>query len=207
MKLPKFLFNYVIKHQTSLGNNLAFPPEDDYPFDYKILKQRLSDVDKETKEMFGENIDIHKAQDLLSRYLVKCQKIEEPIKEQLISICENTINKLFSIPKETIELNCKLIQKIQPNRPFRILPEEADKRDFVFADLNEMSDVNKVVLKRRFINALVQGASYRLSQLIDLYINDFAKLNLELPHLYKKIITLNDYLLFNKKENSPKPRL
>ena len=200
MKLPKFLFQYVVKHQTSLGNNLAFPPEDDYPFDYKLLKQRLSDVDKETKEMFGEDIDVEKAQDLLSKYLVKCQKIEEPIKEQLVTICENTINKLFAIPKETIELKCQLIQKIQPNRPFRILPEEADKRDFVFSDLNEMSDVNKVVLKRRFINALVQGASYRLSQLIDLYINDFAKLNLELPHLYKKIITLNDYLLFNKKE-------
>ena len=38
MKLPKFLFQYVSKHQTSLGNNLAFPPEQDCPFDYKILK-------------------------------------------------------------------------------------------------------------------------------------------------------------------------
>lgn len=200
MKLPKFLFDYVVKHQTSLGNNLAFPPEEDYPFDYKILKNRLNEVDKATKEMFGDTIDSDKAQNLLSKYLVKCQKIEEPIKEQLIKICENTINKLFSIPKETVELNCQLVQKISPKNSFRVLPEEADKKDFVFADLNEMSDVNKVVLKRRFINALVQGASYRYSQLIDLYINEFTKLNLELPHLYKKIITLNDFLLFNKKE-------
>ena len=52
MKLPKFLFQYVVKHQTSLGNNLAFPPEQDYPFDYKILKKRMKEVDDIAKEMF-----------------------------------------------------------------------------------------------------------------------------------------------------------
>ena len=200
MKLPKFLFKYVVKHQTSLGDNLAFPPEEDYQFDYKLLKQRISEVDKNVKDIFGNDIDIKTAQNLLSKYLVECQKIEEPIKEQLINLCENTINKLFSIPKETIELNCNLTQKLTPNRPFKLLPEESDKRDFVFDDLNEMSDVNKVILKRRFINALVQGASYRLSQLDEMYGGELNKINPHLLSLYIKIITLNDYLLFNKKE-------
>ena len=67
-------------------------------------------------------------------------------------------------------------------------------------ELNEMSDVNKVVLKRRFINALVQGASYRYAHIVDLYINELGELNQELSQIYQKIVTLNDYLLFNKKE-------
>lgn len=200
MKLPKFLFHYVSKHQTSLGNNLAFPPEQDYPFDYKILKKRMKEVDNNVKEMFGENINTKEAQNLLVKYLVECQKTEEPIKEQLIKICENVINRIFSIPRETIELNCQLVDKITPNKSIRILPEDQDEHEWVFADLNEMSDVNKVVLKRRFINALVQGASYRYAQLVDFYLNDFAELNPNLPQLYKKIIVLNDYLLFNKQE-------
>ena len=200
MKLPKFLFQYVSKHQTSLGNNLAFPPEQDCPFDYKILKKRMQEVDDSAKELFGENINPKDAQNLLVKYLTYCQKLEEPIQEQLIQLCENTINKLFAIPRETVELECQLVNHIVPNKSMRILPEEHDDNDWAFEDLNEMSDVNKVVLKRRFINALVQGASYRYAHIVDLYIDELGKLNQELSQIYQKIVTLNDYLLFNKKE-------
>lgn len=200
MKLPKFLFQYVVKHQTSLGNNLAFPPEQDYPFDYKILKKRMKEVDDIAKEMFGENLNPTKAQNLLVNYLTECQKIEEPIKEQLIKICENVIHKIFSIPRETIELSCELVNSITPKKSMRILPEEYNDNDWAFEDLNEISNVNKVVLKRRFINALVQGASYRYAQITDFYIEEFGQLNPTLPQIYQKIIALNDYLLFNKKE-------
>lgn len=200
MKLPKFLFQYVVKHQTSLGNNLAFPLEQDYPFDYKILKNRMKEVDDIAKEMFGENLNPTKAQNLLVNYLTECQKIEEPIKEQLIKICENVIHKIFSIPRETIELSCELVNSIIPKKSMRILPEENDDNDWAFEDLNEISNVNKVVLKRRFINALVQGASYRYAQITDFYIEEFGQLNPTLPQIYQKIIALNDYLLFNKKE-------
>lgn len=199
MKLPKFLFQYIVKHQTSLGNNLAFPPEQDYPFDYKILKNRMKEVDEKTKEMFGENINPQEAQNLLVKYLSECQKIEEPIKEQLIKICENVINKLFSIPRETIELSCELVNSIIPKKSMRILPEN-DDNDWAFEDLNDISNVNKVILKRRFINALVQGASYRYAQITDFYMDEFGQLNPNLPQIYQKIIALNDYLLFNKKE-------
>lgn len=201
MKLPKFLFKHVAKHQTSLGNNLAFPPETDYPFDYKVLKKRMGEVVDEAQNMFGEDIDVLKAQNLLSQYLIDVQRIEEPIKEQLINVCTSVIGKMFTIPKETIQIECKLVNKIQPKHSFRILPEEFDGDDFSFEDLNEMSDVNKVILKRRFINSLIQGGSYRYAQLSDFYIDEFEKLNLDLPQLYKKIIILNDFLLFNKKEN------
>ena len=200
MKLPKFLFQYVVKHQTSLGNNSAFPPEQDYPFDYKILKKRMKEVVENAQEMFGENINIHDAQNLLVNYLTECKKIEEPIKEQLIKICENVIHKIFLIPRETIELQCTLVNSITPKHAMRILPEEYDENEWVFDDLNDINNVNKVILKRRFINALVQGGAYRYAQITDFYAEEFGQLNPNLLQLYKKIVTLNDYLLFNKKE-------
>ena len=39
--LPQFLFKMVKGHNTSLGDNDAFPTSGDYPFDYIILKQRF----------------------------------------------------------------------------------------------------------------------------------------------------------------------
>ena len=53
----------------------------------------------------SENINPKEAQNLLVKYLTECQKIEEPIKEQLIKICENVIHKIFTtFPAESSRL-------------------------------------------------------------------------------------------------------
>ena len=44
MKLPKFLYNRLKNHNTSLSDNLAFPPEREYKFDYLIIKKRYNEV-------------------------------------------------------------------------------------------------------------------------------------------------------------------
>lgn len=43
LKLPKFLFDKIKNHKSFLGDNAAFPPTEDYPFDYKVLKTRYRD--------------------------------------------------------------------------------------------------------------------------------------------------------------------
>ena len=201
MKLPNFLFKHIVQHRTSLGDNLAFPIETNTSFDYKILKQRLLEVTEMAQKVFGEDIDKIKAQNILCKYLVECNKIEEPIKEQLINICENTIHKLFAIPRDSVHLSLQLKDKIEPSHPFRILPEDEEQEKQIFDDLNDITNVNKVILKRRFINALIQGASYSYSQLEELYNEELEKVNPNLMNIYKKIVILNDFLLFHKKEN------
>lgn len=197
MKLPKFLFKNLKNHTTSLGNNEAFPPDREFPFDYYIIKKRYNDVCERLVELEGKeslnNVDelINK----LSKYISKCKQIEEPIKDGLIEICENSINALFNVPKETIILRCELINEINPKHSLRVLPEDDD---YQFDDLNEFETSNKVVLKRRLINSLIQGASYCYSS--NLLLNDLYQLNNELPDLYERIRAINDYLLFAKQE-------
>ena len=200
MKLPKFLFKYVAHHQTSLGDNEAFPLTIDVPFDYKIIKHRMAEVTELAYEVFGADLEPIKAQNMLSSYMKECKNLEQPIQEQLKKICENVIYKLFTIPRNTIQLNVSIVNKIQPTHPLRILPENVDDFSYVFADLNEVSDVNIVVLKRRFINALIQGAAYSYAKMEDFYASEINKINANLIDVYKKIIILNDYLLFNKQE-------
>lgn len=199
-KLPKFIYNSIKTHNTSLGDNPAFPPEEEAPFDYLVIKKRFKDVnDKLSSFQEIQSNDIDYLTSLLSKLIVKCYNIEKPIQENLITVCENTVNKIFKIPSDTIELNCKLVKKITPTHTLpRLTPESSDERTFQFQDIDEYNISVKTILKRRLINSLIQGAAWKYSNASSLYLEEISQLNDELPHLYELIQAINDYLLFVK---------
>lgn len=200
MKLPKFIFNKVKTHSTSLGNNAAFPPEEDYPFDYKILKKRMIEVHEELQSFDDlRQLDNEQLISKLSELLTECKQQEEPIRDNLVKVCENLVAEIFSIPVETVDIVCSIVSAIKPQNAFRLLPEDSDARNFDFEDLNDFDNVLKVVLKRRFINAMIQGAAYRLSD-INIYSKAIQELNPNLLPLYERIRVINDYLLFTQEE-------
>ena len=136
----------------------------------------------------------------MSQYIVECQEKEEPIKENLIKICENVIASLFDIPNETVELFCDLVKKIEPKHSFRLMPESCDERQFDFEDLNDFENASKVILKRRFIDSLTLGLAYKYSS-SKYFLNEIYELDNTLPPLYDKIRLLSDFLLFEQEEN------
>ncbi len=201
MKLPSFLFKNLKNHSTSLGNNLAFPNEQDVPFDYKVIKKRFHKIINSLDNIGLKDIsNVSEVQNYLSSLLNKCRELEEPIKKQLENICEEIIQDVLDVPLDTVHLNCQLVNKIEPNKSMRLLPEDADNRNFDFEDVNEIGNVNKVILKRRFINSLVLGAAHKYGTWYSLYADKLMNLNKDLLPLYEQIVNINDYLLFVKKE-------
>ena len=156
MKLPKFLFKSLKNHNTSLGNNLAFPCEEDVPFDYKVIKKRFHKILEQLNDInFIDITNEVEIKNQLSELNNKCREIEEPIKIQLENICQDIIQEILDVPLDTVQLTCKLVNKIEPINPLRLLPEDSDNRDFDFEDVADINNVDKVILKRRFINSLV----------------------------------------------------
>ena len=199
VKLPKFLFDKIKNHKSFLGDNAAFPPEEDYPFDYKVLKSRYIQVCENIENLHLESLEYDFLLNLLSKLIKECREIEKPIKANLCKLCENIVIDLFKIPEETVNLTCELVGKIQPKKnSYRTLPETSEKRDFDFESMEDFHNVSKVILKRRLINSLIQGASYTYSTSYDTYINHIYKLDKRLIDLYDKITIINDYLLFTK---------
>lgn len=199
MKLPKFLFEKLREHKTSLGDNAAFPPEEDYPFDYKIIKKRFKEVCEGLKYLDTPTTDENELKTLLGKLLQRCKEIEEPIRPYLIKLCENWVNKELSTPDETIILNCELTDEIRPKNAFRLMPEDSDSRGFDFEDMNDFDNVSRVIMKRRLINSLIQGIAYNCNKYADID-SEISKLNKELPNLYRQISIINDYLLFINEE-------
>ena len=198
--LPQFLFKSVKAHETSLGDSSMFPSGGDYPFDYTILKERFNEVCDAIMELGLERLDEDYLMSELSSTLKICKEMETPIRDTLEKICENAINRLFAIPEEMLNLKCKLVDKVKFKNPIRLKPESDDKITYTFDDVSDIELFDKAVEKRRFINSLIQGAAYTYSKILGLYVEDIDRINRDLIPLYMKIVTINDYLLFTKKE-------
>ena len=198
--LPQFLFKLVKTHTTSLGDNEAFPTSDEYPFDYILLKERYNEVCDAIDDIGLESLDEDYLMSELSSLVTKCKDLETPVRDALEKICENALNKLFAIPEESINMTFKLVDRVKFKSPIRMRPESSDSLKYNFRDIADIDLSNKAIGKRRFIDALIQGASYIYANVEGLYIDDIDRINPELPRLYRKIRIINDFLLFTKKE-------
>lgn len=198
--LPQFLFKMVKTHTTSLGNNSMFPNDDEYPFDYMLLKTRYNEVCDAMEELNLANLNEDELVSELSALVKQCKELEKPVRDSLERICENSINRLFAIPSETINFKCKLVDSIKFKNAIRLRPESDEDIKYTFADVHDIEFSKKAIEKRRFINSLIQGASYLYANVMGLYIEDIDKINRELIPLYRKITIINDYLLFTKEE-------
>lgn len=199
--LPQFLYRPLKSHSTSLGDNPSFPQVGDTPFDYAIVKARylqVLDAFENDLRLGTDNVD--ELCTILGQWVKECKDMERPIRDELERICENTVIRLFNIPKETINFTCKLVDKITFKSPIRITPESDEEVNYTFADVDDIQLSNKAIAKRRMVDALVQGAAYFYMRFDKTYTDEINALNTELLRKYRDIIKLNDWLLFNKKD-------
>lgn len=196
VELPKVIKNQLKKHKTSLGDNPAFPPEDESPFDYKLTVKHLQAITSHLQSFDDlPNIDdVNALKTHLSKLIERASKLEEPIKENLEKICFDFIVDKFAIPEDTVDFTCEISDNINVSDK-RIEPEETDET-VEFDGIEEIKGLSKEVYKRRFINALVQGAAIYYATQISEYVGEIFKLNPKLPELYDEILTLNTCLGF-----------
>lgn len=207
LKLEPFIYKAILNKNTSLGDNPAIPPYGDFGLEYHVVKNKFEEVseiiDKYIEDGKLESKDPDYLISVLSQKIIECKQKEEPIRPQLQKLCENIVNGIFAIPVETVLLECKLTDEVKPENNIRVLPEEFDEFDenaYNFEDVDEVELANKAILKRRFINCLIQGLSYWLSTDIDDWYDTVVGLDKDIWNLWYNIIHISDYLLFVKDE-------
>ena len=204
LKLQPFIYKAIASKRTSLGDNPALPPYGDFGLEYDVVKKSYEKADESINKYIerGElkSKDTDYLISVLSKLIEKCKRLEEPIRPQLQKLCENIVNASFSVPNDTVILKCNLVGKIKPKKDMRILPEGDEENGYDFNDVDEMELTNKVILKRRFVNSLIQGLSYWLSTDLDDWCDEVVNLNKEIWDLWYYIKVISDYLLFVKEE-------
>lgn len=206
LKLAPFIYKAIVSKNTSLGDNPVFPNYGtDFGLEYDLIKTKFEEVDEIINNTIKhgelESKDPDYLVSVLNKKIEECRKIEKTLAPQLEKLCENIINSLFSIPEDTVILKCKLVGKVKPKHSVRILPEgDGENNTYDFEDVSEAELTNKVILKRRVVNSLVQGFAYWLSTDMDDWYDTVHELNENLWKLWYQIIYISDYLLFVKKE-------
>lgn len=199
--LPSHLRKSLDKHKTSLGVHPSFPPEDEMSFDEKITLKRFNELRESIKTIEGLNdYNEETVSQLLSQLLKECVSIEQPMRNELQTICFNALTELFNIPEGVVIYDCELVDEINKNKSkLRLTPESVE--DIEFDDIVSLENMGDEVYKRRLIDALIIGSSMSLGdKLLKQCIGDIFELNPKLPELYSKIIKLNEYLLFIKND-------
>jgi hypothetical protein len=194
-KLPKFIYDKVISNKTTLGDNPCVPKTEEYdefPYLYSLLKERYDEV---SSNFYSDNIE--EIENELQIIITETIKEESKVRPQLQMLCENIITDIFLIPKDAVDFDCELVDKLENTMKISLTPESSKKLHYEFDNVNDIKNSNKEVLKRRFINSLIQGASYLLSDISNYY-DDIIDISPKLYDNYIRIRELSDYILFNK---------
>lgn len=193
VQIPSHLFSDVKGGKTPFNGNPCFP-------DDGILLDTLGKRYKEVQEVFSDDIASHSNEEVMSKLnklYVQCLRKEENIRGQLEKICLNSIIELFNIPQEGVKIECELTPEISNRTQFHITPDTDE--NFEYENCAEMESEDADTNKRIVTNALIVGGAIRLSEIA--MKNSFEKifeLDEELPHLYSKIMKINDYLIFSQ---------
>lgn len=193
MSLPKNILNIIASNKTSLGDNPALPPD----LEDKFLVFLVSKYYEELLTHF-DSIDIQELTNDLSTTMTECKKIENESKEALEKLCSDIVNEIFNIPNDTLMLDMKLVDKIDTKQE-RLVPESSE--GFSFDSIEDISNLTEEIYKRRLLNTLIMGASMYYAEQTEAYAHNLCKINGRLHHLYKKIMTINDLLLFHTKQS------
>lgn len=197
MVLPDFISTAITTQNTSVGKNKAFH-DMCVQLTQKLLEDRYGQVIDAVEKRYGYVPTTDEAFARLSRLIRKTLELEKPLRSQLETLCEATVNKALGVPQETVLLNCELVDSIKPGKGLRIVPETDDKPEYSFKDVT--LDANDEILRRRLTDSLVQGISYLL--MTATYDSDaIREWSADLPSLYGEILCLNDFLLFSKEED------
>ena len=198
---PEDIADAVYKNKTSIGNNPALPNIFEKGYVEKLVEKRFKGCVDELKKI-GEIDDVPDTdmQTVLGKLVLKCQKLEEPHRPELEKIVANYLIDLFGIPDDSIQMELSLVDDVDLSSS-SIKLDPADGDEFIeYEDVLDAESIKDEVYKRRLIDAISMGAGMKISSNIKDYMKEIYEINPALINLYRKILALNDYLLFTKED-------
>ena len=184
--LPPFLLNGV--NDTPISSSVYKPEQ----YIKKLLEKRYEEI----KGYFNDDITSYSESEIrskLNKLFTVCMKKESSIKENLQNICYNKVTELFGIPSGSVEIECRL-EEIPRGARFHIKP---DTDESVYDSIDQMDSEDLEIKKRKLLNCISYGCAARLaSGLMGSIVKEIFELDEELPHIYSKIMKINEYLVF-----------
>lgn len=168
-------------------------PAVNLPNTQKLLQARYESV----KSYFSDDITSYSLDEVktkMNKLMALCIKKEEKIRPQLEKLCSDTVIEALGVPQDAVELECVLKNSIDSKTTFHISPDTNEEAEY--DDASEWDNSDGEVQKRKLLMCLSIGASMSVgAELRKSIIEKIFDLDEDLPHLYSKVMKINEYLL------------
>jgi hypothetical protein len=202
-RMDEELTKRLRNNQTSLGTNPIIPSKDEITFLERIMVEKFNRVTKEYKRVFDvDEIDNTKCMKEMRSLVNETIKMEKDHRELLVDMAVNMIREEYDMPEDVVAINASIVEptalntsKVEENMLPRVVEIE-------FEDHSEMENAGKEVDKRRFINAMTQGAAMRTNHMYHAVGDELSNLNPRLPNMYNKMMSNINYLYMTQPDLS-----
>jgi len=205
--------------ETPFKDNPSFPDQEPegLPSNWEELlaSKRFKDVITKVKRYTGEQGNVTDQNTLMQlggtmrQMLMRVLEFEGSNKEYLENLAVQLVKKEMSIPEGVLQFDAKLVgmggidmegfqqqgqdpDEEEVEQQFGVKPEEAedDLEDFISA----MEKFDQETAKRRFINALIQGASKKGHYMFELVADELTERDPNIVNQYGVLMSVNDLL-------------
>jgi hypothetical protein len=185
----------LAERKHSLGIHPAIPEGDENNFEQKIMGKRFSEVVNRYKRAFDvDEIDTSTLMMEMMPMVHETMALESKHKKSLEELAEKMIREEYDMPEDVVEIKASL----SPN----IVLEGTKKNptpkssDYQFENHDDMVNAKEEVYKRRFLNAMIQGAAKKTNHMFHMVDDELTDMDPRLLNRYSKVMSAADYMYY-----------
>jgi len=179
----------------SLGKHPIFPEGDECSFEEKIMGERFTDVAKRYKRAY--DVDTINEKEVMSGMMPLVREtmgLEAKHKRALEKLAEEMIREEYDMDKDVVEIHAELTPNINMEGTKKNPKPMAVEMEFKNHD--ELTNANEEVYKRRFLNAMTQGAAKKCNHMFHMVDDELTDLDPRLANKYAKMMASADYMYY-----------
>ena len=185
----------LVNRKHSLGKHPIFPEGDEASFEQKIMGNRFSEVTKRYKRAY--DVDAINNQDVMSGMMplvYETMGLEAKHKKALEKLAVDMIREVYDMGEDVVEIHAELTQTINmigtKKNPKPVATE------IEFKNHDDMVNANEEVYKRRFLNAMTQGAAKKCNHMFHMVDDKLTDMDPRLANKYSKMMASADYMYY-----------
>ena len=189
------LENDLREKKHSLSGSPVLPEGHENSFEETIMGERFSEVAKRYKRAFDcESIDNNNVMREMMPLVYETMGLETKNRKELVELAIKMVREEYDMGEDVVEIHAELTDRISlegtKKNPKPITVEmEFDNHD-------SMISANKEVYKRRFLNAMTQGAAKKCNHMFHMVDDELTDIEPRLANKYAKMMAAADYMYY-----------
>jgi len=185
----------LANERTSIGKHKALPEGDESSFTQKIMGERFSEVVNRYKRAYDvDKIDNHEVMQSMMPLVYDTMQLESSHIKELEQLAVDMIREEYDMGEDVVEINVELTSNINIEGTKKHPTPKATSVEF--DNHAQIVEANEEVYKRRFVNAMIQGAAKKCNHMFHMVDDELTNIDPRLVNKYDKMMVTADYMYY-----------